>query len=310
MSERYDVIIIGAGPAGLSAAIYTGRARLNTLVIEKAIPGGQILVTDWIENYPGFPDGIAPFDLMDSFRRQAEKFGATIVMDEVRSVRSDPDNLGDWLVATGSAEHGARSIILTMGANYRRLNLPREAELIGKGLSYCATCDGPFFRDMEIAVVGGGDTALQEAEYLTKFAKTVHLIHRRDQLRGTRILQERIFANPKIAIHWDSVVVSIDGESQLAGVVLKNVKTGETSPLAVEGLFVSIGVDPATELGRGLVELNEWGEIVVDDKMATSAPGIFAAGDLIDATPHQVATAVGTGVHAAISANDYLAALK
>ncbi len=309
MSERYDVIIVGAGPAGLSAAIYTGRARLNTLVIEKAIPGGQILVTDWIENYPGFPDGIAPFDLMDSFRRQAEKFGATIVMDEVRSVRSDPDNPGGWLVATGSGEHGARSIILTMGANYRRLNLPREAELIGKGLSYCATCDGPFFRNMEIAVVGGGDTALQEAEYLTKFAKTVHLIHRRDRLRGTRILQERIFANPKIAIHWDSVVVSIEGESQLAGVVLKNVKTGETSPLVVEGLFVSIGVDPATGLGRGLVELNEWSEIVVDDKMATSAPGIFAAGDLIDATPHQVATAVGTGVHAAISANDYLAAL-
>jgi len=309
MSERYDVIIIGAGPAGLSAAIYTGRARLNTLVIEKAIPGGQILVTDWIENYPGFPDGIAPFDLMDSFRRQAEKFGAKFVMDEVLSVRSDPDNPGSWLVATGSGNHGARSIILTMGANYRRLNLPREAELIGKGVSYCATCDGPFFRNMEVAVVGGGDTALQEAEYLTKFAKTVHLIHRRDKLRGTAILQERIFANTKITIHWDSVVVSIEGESQLAGVVLKNVKTGETSPLAVEGLFISIGVDPANALGRGLVELNERGEIVVNDRMETSAPGIFAAGDLIDSTPHQVATAVGTGVHAAISANDYLAAL-
>lgn len=309
MSERYDVIIIGAGPAGLAAAIYTGRARLNTLVIEKAIPGGQILVTDWIENYPGFPDGIAPFDLMDSFRRQAEKFGAKIVMDEVRAIRSDPANSGDWLVTSGTGEHGTRSIILTMGANYRRLNLPREAELIGKGVSYCATCDGPFFRGLEVAVVGGGDTALQEAEYLTKFAKTVHLIHRRDKLRGTAILQERIFANAKIAIHWDSVIESINGENQLAGVVLKNVKTGETASLAVEGLFVSIGVDPANGLGRGLVELNEWGEIVVNDKMATSAPGIFAAGDLIDATPHQVATAVGTGVHAAISANEYLAAL-
>ena len=309
MSERYDVIIIGAGPAGLAAAIYTGRARLNTLVIEKAIPGGQILVTDWIENYPGFPDGIAPFDLMDSFRRQAEKFGAKIVMDEVRAIRSDPANSGDWLVTSGTGEHGTRSIILTMGANYRRLNLPREAELIGKGVSYCATCDGPFFRGLEVAVVGGGDTALQEAEYLTKFAKTVHLIHRRDKLRGTAILQERIFANAKIAIHWDSVIESINGGNQLAGVILKNVKTGEAAPLAIEGLFVSIGVDPANGLGRGLVELNEWGEIVVNDKMATSAPGIFAAGDLIDAAPHQVATAVGTGVHAAISANEYLAAL-
>jgi len=308
MSERYDVIIIGAGPAGLAAAIYTGRARLNTLVIEKAIPGGQILITDWIENYPGFPDGIAPFDLMDSFRRQAEKFGAKIVMDEVRAVRSDPANPGDWLVSSGTGEHGARSVILTMGANYRRLNLPREAELIGKGVSYCATCDGPFFRGLEVAVVGGGDTALQEAEYLTKFAKTVHLIHRRDKLRGTAILQERIFANTKIVIHWNSVIESLAGENQLSGVVLENLKTGEMAPLAVEGLFVSIGVDPASDLGRGLVEVNEWGEIVVNDKMATSAPGIFAAGDLIDATPHQVATAVGTGVHAAISANEYLSA--
>jgi thioredoxin reductase (NADPH) len=309
VSERYDVIIVGAGPAGLAAAIYTGRSRLSTLVIEKGIPGGQILVTDWIENYPGFPDGIAPFDLMDSFRRQAEKFGAKIVMEEVRSIRSDPANPGGWLVSSGTGVHGARSIILAMGANYRRLNLPREAELVGKGVSYCATCDGPFFRGAEIAVVGGGDTALQEAEYLTKFARTVHLIHRRDKLRGTRILQERLFANARIAFHWDSVVESISGESQLAGIVLKNVKTGETAPLAIEGLFVSIGVDPSNELARGLVDLNEWGEIIVNDKMETSAPGIFAAGDLIDAAPHQVATAVGTGAHAAISANEYLAAL-
>jgi thioredoxin reductase (NADPH) len=308
VNDSYDVIIVGAGPAGLAAAIYAGRSRLNTLVIEKGIPGGQILVTDWIENYPGFPDGIAPFDLMDAFRRQAEKFGAKIVMEEVRGLRPDPSRAGDWLVAAGEAEHPARAVILTTGAAHRRLNLPREAELIGRGVSYCATCDGPFFRGAEIAVVGGGDTALQEAEYLTKFAKVVHLIHRRDKLRGTRILQERVFANAKIAVHWDSVVESLTGESQLAGVVLRNVKTGETSPLAVEGLFVSIGVDPANELARGLVDLNKWGEIVVNDEMATSAPGIFAAGDVIDAAPHQVATAVGTGVHAAISADEYLAA--
>jgi thioredoxin reductase (NADPH) len=308
VSETYDVIIVGAGPAGLAAAIYAGRSRLNALVIEKGLPGGQILVTDWIENYPGFPDGVAPFDLMDAFRRQAEKFGARIVMEEVRGIRPDPARPGDWLVAAGAAEHSARAVILTTGAAYRRLNLPREAELIGRGVSYCATCDGPFFRGAEIAVVGGGDTALMEAEYLTKFAKVVHVIHRRDKFRGTRILQERVFANARISVHWDSVVDSLAGESQLTGVVLRNVKTGGVSPLAVEGLFVSIGVDPANELARGLVDLNKWGEIVVNDEMATSAPGIFAAGDVIDAAPHQVATAVGTGAHAAISADEYLAA--
>jgi thioredoxin reductase (NADPH) len=229
-------------------------------------------------------------------------------MEEVRGIRPDPERPGDWLVAAGAAEHSARAVILTTGAAYRRLNLPREAELIGRGVSYCATCDGAFFRGVEIAVVGGGDTALMEAEYLTKFAKVVHLIHRRDRFRGTRILQDRVFANAKISVHWDSVVDSLVGEGQLSGVVLKNVKTGETAPLAIEGLFVSIGVDPTNELARGLVELNKWGEIVVNDKMATSAPGIYAAGDVIDAAPHQVATAVGTGAHAAISVDEYLAA--
>jgi thioredoxin reductase (NADPH) len=307
VSEQHDVIIIGAGPAGLAAALYAGRARLNTLVIEKGIPGGQILLTDWIENYPGFPDGIAPFDLMENFRRQAEKFGSQIVMEEATGIRRDPANPLDWIVTTTAAEHPTRGVILTTGAAYRRLGLPRESELTGRGVSYCATCDGAFFRDAEIAVVGGGDTALMEAEFLTKFAKVVHLIHRRDKFRGTRILQERVFANPKIAVHWDSVIESITGESQLAGVVLKNVKTGGMAPLAVEGLFVSIGMDPTNDLAKGLLELNQWGEIIVDDRMATSAPGIYAAGDVIDASPHQVSTAVGTGAHAAISVDAYLA---
>jgi thioredoxin reductase (NADPH) len=310
VSEKYDVIIIGAGPAGLSAAIYTGRARLNTLVVEKGIPGGQILITDWIENYPGFPEGIAPFDLMEAFRRQAERFGAQIVMEEVRGIRADPDAPGGWLVDVGAAVHAARALILTTGAAYRRLNVARETDLIGRGVSYCATCDGAFFRNAEIAVVGGGDTALMEAEYLTKFAATVHVIHRRDKLRGTRILQERVFANPKITIHWDSVIDSLVGESKLESIVLKNVKTGETVAVPVEGLFISIGVDPTNELAKGICDLNQWGEIVVDDRMATSAPGIYAAGDVIDAAPHQVATAVGTGVHAAISIDEYLASLK
>ncbi|MDP2913817.1 MAG: thioredoxin-disulfide reductase [Candidatus Aminicenantes bacterium] len=303
MSGQFDVVIIGAGPAGLSAAIYTGRARLNALVLEKGIPGGQILITDWIENYPGFPDGAAPFELMENFRKQAVKFGAQIVTDEAREIRRDGDR---WVVRGGKADYPARAVIVTTGAAYRRLGLPSEAKLIGRGVSYCATCDGPFFRDREIAVVGGGDTALMEAEFLTKFAGAVHLIHRRDKLRGTKILQERVSANPKIVFHWNSVVDEIRGEANLEGVVLKNVKDDSRSTLSIEGLFISIGMDPTNEIVKGLLKLNEWGEIVVDEKMATSAPGIYAAGDVIAGAPHQVATSVGTGVHAAISVDEYL----
>lgn len=304
MTESYDVVIIGAGPAGLAAALYTGRARLNTLVLEKAIPGGQILITDWIENYPGFPEGIAPFDLMENFHKQAVRFGARFETDEAREIVKDGDR---WIIRGGKAEYAARAVIVTTGAEHRRLNQPNEAKLIGRGISYCATCDGPFFRDREIAVVGGGDTALMEAEFLTKFAAVVHLIHRRDQLRGTKILQERVFANPKINIRWNSIIDEITGESNLESVILKNVKDGSKSRLAVEGLFVSIGVDPTNAVVKGIVDLNEWGEIIVNEEMATSAPGIYAAGDVIANAPHQVATAVGTGVHAAISVDKDLA---
>ena len=301
--ERFDIVIVGAGPAGLSAALYTGRARLSTIILEKSIPGGQILVTDWIENYPGFPDGIAPFDLMDKFRAQAEAFGARIVADDARTIIRDGDG---WIVKGGSADYRARAVIVATGASYRRLGLPNEAKLVGKGVSYCATCDGAFFRDSEIAVAGGGDQALMEAIFLTKFAKTVHLIHRRDQFRGTKILQERVAANSKIAVHLSSVIDEIRGEDKLEAVLLRNTKDGAKSELKIEGLFVSIGMDPLNETVKGLVDLNEWGEIIVKPDMSTSQPGIFAAGDIIDATPHQVATAVGTGVHAAISADEYL----
>jgi thioredoxin reductase (NADPH) len=303
MSERFDVVIVGAGPAGLAASLYTGRARLNTLVLEKGIPGGQILITDWIENYPGFPEGVAPFDLMENFRKQAVKFGARIETDEAREIRKDGDR---WIVQGVKSAYPARAVIVTTGAAYRRLGQPNEAKLIGRGVSYCATCDGPFFRDREIAVVGGGNTALMEAEFLTKFAGAVHLIHRRDKLRGTKILQERVFANPKIVFHWNAIVDDILGESNVEGVVLKNVKDGSRSTLAIEGLFISIGMDPTNEIVKGVVNLNEWGEIIVDEDMATSAPGIYAAGDVIAGAPHQVATAVGTGVHAAISVDEYL----
>ena len=305
MSEANDVIIVGAGPAGLAAAIYTGRARLSTLVLEKAIPGGQILLTDWIENYPGFPDGIAPFELMESFRRHAVKFGALFVSDAAKSIRRDAQGSG-WIVAGGKAEYAARTVIVATGAQYRRLGLKNEGRLVGKGVSYCATCDGAFFRDRPIAVVGGGDTALMEAQFLTKFASVVHLVHRRGELRGAKMLQERIFANPKIQMHWNSVVEEIRGENTLETIILRNVKDENRATLAVDGLFVSIGMDPNNDVARGLLKLNEWGEIVVSAKMETSEKGINAAGDVVDATPNQVATAVGTGVHAAMSLSDYL----
>ena len=302
----YDVIILGAGPAGLAAALYAGRARLQTLVLERGLPGGQILRTEHIENYPGFPEGVTPFDLMDRFRRQAEKFGAKIETEEVKALRRETPY---WVLTGDSSEYRAKAVIIATGGSYRRLGLPQEGRLTGRGVSYCATCDGAFFRDKPIAVVGGGDNALTEAQFLTRFVSKLHLIHRRNEFRAIRILQERVLANPKIEVLWDTVVEAIQGQDILESLTLRNVKTDAVSELKVEGLFISIGMSPASGLVKDIVALNQWGEVKVNQKMATSAPGLFAAGDVCDSCPKQVATSAGTGVAAALAVDEYLQGL-
>lgn len=306
MSQIYDVIILGAGPAGLSSAIYTGRAMLDTLVLEKGAPGGQILMTDFIENYPGFPEGIAPVELTGSFRKQAERFGAKIDIDSIKELRREGKL---WKVSGSKNEYLTRAVIIATGANFRRLGVKGEGKLTGRGVSFCATCDGFFFRDKVVAVVGGGSWALTEALFLTKFARQVKVIHRRDQFRAEKILQERTLAHEKIEVVWDTVIEEILGETTLESLSVKNVKTGELSELRVDGLFVSIGTVPNSDFVKELLELNEWGEIVVGKKMQTVQPGIYAAGDVTDACPQQVATAVGTGVAAAIAIDEYLQSL-
>ncbi len=306
MDGPWDVVIIGAGPAGLAAAIYTGRARLETLVLEKGVPGGQILLTDWVENYPGFPDGVAPFDLMQNFRSQAEKFGAGIETDEIQEIRkSEPD----WICLGKKQEYRTRSVIIATGSTYRRLGVENEEKLTGRGVSYCATCDGAFFQGKEIAIVGGGDNALKEALYLAKFGRTVTIIHRRDRFRGEKVYQERVFANEKIKIRWDSVVERINGGERLESVTLKNAKEGTTHDFEISGLFISIGTEPLSGFVKDFLDLDEWGHIKVDASMETSVPGVFAAGDVSEACPKQIATAVGIGVHAALSAGEYLSRL-
>lgn len=303
MRETLDVVIIGAGPAGLAAAVYTGRARLNTLILEKGMPGGQILLTDFVENYPGFPEGVVPFKLMEDFRKQAEKFGAKIETDEVNKIQKQGEL---WQVFGVKGEYPTRAVIIATGSVYRKLGLPGEAKLTGRGVSYCATCDGAFFKDKEVAVVGGGDNALTEALFLTKFCRAVRVIHRRDQFRSVKILQERIFANDKTEVLWDSVVEEISGEDRFESITIKNVKDNKTSKLKLDGLFISIGMDPNSEFVKELVDLDELGEIKVSQNMSTSQPGIFAAGDVTDACPEQMATAVGTGVAAALAVDEYL----
>jgi thioredoxin reductase (NADPH) len=302
-----ELIIIGGGPAGLTAGLYAARARLKTVLIERLSPGGQVLTTDIVENYPGFPGGISGFELIDRMRQQAEDFGLEIRSQEV--VKLD---LGDdkKIVVTEKESLETKALIITSGAIPQKLGVEGEGSFTGKGVSYCATCDGPFYRDMDVAVVGGGDTALEEAVFLTRFANKIYLIHRRDELRATKLLQERATAQEKISFVWDTVVSGITGDNGVKGVDLKNVKTGEESQLAVEGIFIFIGYSPNNQLVKGLLELDSNGFVQTDINMETSVPGVFAAGDIRSKLLRQVSTAVGEGATAAVAAEKYLENLK
>jgi thioredoxin reductase (NADPH) len=306
--EVRDVIVVGSGPAGYTAALYTARAQLRPLVFEGSQYGGALMTTTEVENYPGFPDGVLGPELMDSIRTQAERFGAELVTDDVVSV----DLTGETkIVRTHDGEYAARAVIIATGSHYRKLGVPGEERLSGHGVSWCATCDGFFFRDQDIVVVGGGDTAMEEATFLTRFARSVTIVHRRDSLRASRIMQERAFGNEKIKFVWDTEVVEVLGEQSVTGVRVRNVRTGEESELAATGLFVAIGHDPRSELFRGQVRLDENGYVLVDTPSThTSAPGVFAAGDVVDHTYRQAVTAAGTGCAAALDAERFLAALE
>ena len=299
----YDVAVIGAGPAGLTAALYAARARLSTVVVEKMFPGGQAALTDIIENYPGFTEGISGIQLADAMKRQAERFGAEFTNGDVERIEKNDDLFTVFLKGESIK---AKTVILAAGAQPRKLGVKCEKEFTGRGISYCATCDGAFYKDKPIAVVGGGDTAIQEALYLTRFASEIYVIHRRDQLRATKVLQERAFKNEKIKFVWDSVVKEIKGEGTVDEVVVENVKTGKLDSLRVDGIFIAIGHIPNTDFVKDLVQLNEQGYVITDAYMATNVPGIFAAGDMRQKDLRQVVTAVSDGAIAAVEAGKYL----
>ncbi|WP_406437922.1 thioredoxin-disulfide reductase [Streptomyces sp. NBC_00631] len=309
MSDVRNVIIIGSGPAGYTAALYTARASLKPLVFEGAVTaGGALMNTTEVENFPGFRDGIMGPDLMDNMRAQAERFGAELIPDDIVSV----DLTGEIKTVTDTAGtvHRAKAVIVTTGSQHRKLGLPNEDALSGRGVSWCATCDGFFFKDQDIAVIGGGDTAMEEATFLSRFAKSVTIVHRRDTLRASKAMQERAFADPKIKFAWDSEIAEVQGEQKLAGLKLRNVKTGELSDLAVTGLFIAIGHDPRTELFKGQLDLDEEGYLkVASPSTHTNVTGVFAAGDVVDHTYRQAITAAGTGCSAALDAERFLSAL-
>ena len=307
MSTVHKSIVIGSGPSGYTAAIYLARAGLQPICFEGAVTaGGALMNTTDVENFPGFPDGVMGPDLMDKLRSQAERFGTVFVTDDVTAVDL---TVSPKVVKVGDEEYLAETVVLAMGSAYRELGIPGEKELSGHGVSWCATCDGFFFREQDIVVVGGGDSALEEATFLTRFARTVTVVHRRDTLRASKIMQDRAFGMEKIRFVWDSEVLSANGSGKLESVTLRNLKTGETSGLAATGLFIAIGHDPRSELVKGQVELDDEGYVLVDgSSTATNLDGVFAAGDLVDHTYQQAITAAGSGCAAALDAERYLAA--
>lgn len=308
----FDVVIVGGGPAGYTAGLYAARANLKTLLIEGASTVSQITVTDWIENYPGMPEGASGFDIVDKFKKQAVQFGLQVVQADCTAVESrEWSGIRGWAVLSGGKSFEALALIVATGAHWRKLDVPGEEQYTGRGVSYCATCDGPFYRNREVVVVGGGDTAVQEALFLTHFCSKVTIVHRRDRLRATAILQQRALANEKIAFAWHAVVDEVTGEETVTGVRLRDVRdAGKTRDLPASGVFVFIGLIPNSDLVAGQITLADDKAIVVDRDMRTSAPGIFACGDCTHKLLRQVVTACGDGATAAFAAQLYVEDLK
>jgi thioredoxin reductase (NADPH) len=300
--SKYEVVIIGGGPAGLTAGLYTSRAGLKSLLVERGIFGGQIVNARQVDNYPGFPDSISGFELASLMHKQAIKYGLETINAMVTAIKPG----GKYSVITAEGNFEAEAVIIAAGSEYRKLRVPGEEELVGRGVSYCATCDGFLFRDLDVAVVGGGDTAITDALELSEHASKVYVIHRRDQLRAGQVLQQKALARPKLEPVWNTVVEEIIGDNKVSCLSLRNVKTGEITKLEVAGVFVAIGIEPNSQCFADIVELDETGLIKTDELMATSAPGIFAVGDIRKNSPRQVAGAVGDGATAALSAFKYL----
>ena len=303
MAKEYDILIIGAGPAGLTAGLYAARARRKTIILERNVTGGQIALTSVVENYPGFPEGVNGFDLAQAMQQQAEKYGMEMGYGDVTAI--EPKD-GGHLVSTSDGEYLAKAVIITGGADYNRLNVPGEERLTGRGVSYCATCDAAFFKDQEVAVVGGGDAAIDEGLFVTRYASKAYVIHRRDELRASKILQERAFANPKMEFVWNTVVTEVLGEEAVTGVRLRNVVTGDESTLPVGAIFIFIGLHPNSDYLKGLLRMDEGGHIYVSDWMETDVPGILAGGDIRVNSSRQVVSAAGDGATAAIKADHYI----
>lgn len=302
----YDVVILGGGAAGLTAGIYASRARLSTLLVEKAFPGGQLMMCEYIENFPGMLTGTSGYDLSDAIRQQAEKFGMQTKFADVDKVDFSGDE--KVLYTTEGEEIRAKAIILSLGARPRKLGVPGEAELLGKGVSYCAVCDGALFKDKRLVVVGGGDTAVEDSVFLTKYASNVTIIHRRDKFRAQRIIQERALSHPTINVSWNSVVKQIVGTDSVEQIILRNVQTNKETTLAVDGVFVLVGLDPNTKFLAGSINLDEHGYIITDENMQTNIPGVFAAGDVRKKLLRQIVTACADGAIAAIAAQKHIEA--